>query len=158
MVMVNTGERRTAAAELSTEARYEGLRQMLEARRHELQMELHGKIREVRADGSQKSYGVLDEVECSENNNQEAIELALIEMKSETLDRIAEALSRLENGTYGHCFACGDDIAETRLRALPFAARCKDCEEAREAEQLRERMRQRRAVAPLGFNSREPSP
>ena len=155
--MANTDKRFTAVAVLPTQARYEGLRQMLDARRHELLKELQGKIREVRAEGSEKPYNVLDEVESSEIDSQESIELALIQMKSETLDKITEALSRLENGTYGHCFACGDDIAEARLRALPFAARCKDCEEAREVEQLRERMRQRRAVAPLGFSSRGPS-
>ena len=36
------------------------------------------------------------------------------------------------------------DSDEARLRALPFAVRCKDCEEARETAELRERMAQRR--------------
>ncbi len=53
-------------------------------------------------------------------------------MKAETLTKINEALSRLEEGHYGNCFECGDEIAEARLRALPFAVRCKDCEQARE--------------------------
>ena len=35
----------------------------------------------------------------------------------------------LDEGRYGHCYECGDEIAEARLRALPFAVRCKDCEE-----------------------------
>ena len=61
-------------------------------------------------------------------------------MKSETLNKINEALRRLEEGTYGNCFECGDEIAEARLRALPFAVRCKDCEEARETAEQRERM------------------
>jgi DnaK suppressor protein len=50
------------------------------------------------------------------------------------------ALHRLEEGTYGNCFECGEEIAEARLRALPFAMRCKDCEEARETAERRERM------------------
>jgi RNA polymerase-binding transcription factor DksA len=54
-------------------------------------------------------------------------------MKAETLNkRINEALNRLEEGKYGYCFECGEEISEARLRALPFAVRCKDCEEARE--------------------------
>ena len=53
-------------------------------------------------------------------------------MKSETLNKINDALGRLEQGDYGNCFECGEEIAEKRLRALPFAVRCKDCEEARE--------------------------
>ena len=60
-------------------------------------------------------------------------------MKAETLNKINEALSRLEEGVYGNCFECGEEIAEPRLRALPFAVRCKDCEEAREAAAERER-------------------
>ena len=65
--------------------------------------------------------------------------LALIQMKSETLHKIEEALSRLDEKTYGYCFECGDEISERRLRALPFAVRCKDCEEAREMAEQRER-------------------
>jgi DnaK suppressor protein len=73
----------------------------------------------------------------------------LIQMKAETLKRIDAALRRLDEGTYGECFECGDAIAEARLRALPFAVRCKACEEAHEAAQLRERMSQRRGSSPL---------
>ena len=53
--------------------------------------------------------------------------------------KVDAALRRLEEGTYGDCFECGDEIAEARLRALPFAVRCKDCEEARETAERRER-------------------
>ena len=71
-------------------------------------------------------------------------------MKSETLHKIEEALARLEQGNYGYCFECGDEISEKRLRALPFAVRCKDCEEAREIAQQRERqLAQRRGSASL---------
>ena len=104
---------------------------MLEERRRELMSEVQGKIRDVRAEGG-KERDVLDQGESSEVDIQEDIEFALIQMKSETLNKINEALRRLEEGTYGNCFECGDEIAQARLRALPFAVRCKDCEEARE--------------------------
>ena len=61
-------------------------------------------------------------------------------MKAETLSKITEALSGLEAGTYGYCYECGEEIARQRLRALPFAVRCKECEEARESAQNRERV------------------
>ena len=83
----------------------------------------------------------------SEVDIQEDIEFALIQMKAETLNKINEALARLEEGTYGNCFECGDEIAQPRLRALPFAVRCKDCEEAREMAQQRERIQARRGSA-----------
>ena len=101
--------------------------------------EVQGKIRGVRADGAEKPHEVMDQGETSEVDIQEDIELALIQMKAETLNKINEALARLEEGRYGLCFECGDEISEARLRALPFAVRCKDCEEAREIAAQRER-------------------
>jgi DnaK suppressor protein len=119
-------------------SRYNELKQMLEDRRREIQAEVQGKIRDVRAEGSGKSE-VFDAVESSEADIQDDIEFALIQMKSETLNKIHDALARLEAGNYGDCFECGEEIAEKRLRALPFAVRCKDCEEARENAEQRER-------------------
>jgi DnaK suppressor protein len=74
-------------------------------------------------------------------------------MKSETLTKVDAALRRLEEGTYGDCFECGEEIAEARLRALPFAVRCKDCEEARETAERRERMQaQKRGSSALFYD------
>jgi DnaK suppressor protein len=125
---------------------------MLEHRRRELMNQLQGKIRDVRAVGG-KERDVLDQGESSEVDIQEDIEFALIQMKSETLTKINEALQRLEEGTYGNCFECGDEISEARLRALPFAVRCKDCEEARETAERRARVvAQRRGSSALFFD------
>jgi len=111
---------------------------MLEERRRELLSAVQGKIRDVRAEGG-NDRDVLDQGESSEVDIQEDIEFALIQMKSETLNKINDALARLEQGDYGNCYDCGEEIAEKRLRALPFAVRCKDCEEAREAVEQRQR-------------------
>ena len=137
----------------SKTSRYNELRKMLENRRRELVTEVQGRIRDVRAEGN-KERDVLDQGESSEVDIQEDIEFALIQMKAETLNKINEALARLEEGTYGNCFECGDEIAQPRLRALPFAVRCKDCEEAREMAQQRERIQARRGSATLGFDMR----
>jgi DnaK suppressor protein len=131
-----TTTKRKAAAKVS---RYDELKRMLEDRRRELLNAVHDKIRDARADGN-KEREVLDQGESSEVDIQEDIEFALIQLKSETLTKVDAALRRLEEGTYGNCFECGDEIAEARLRALPFAMRCKDCEEARETAERRERM------------------
>ena len=120
--------------------RYAELKGILEDRRREILSEVQEKMRDVRAEGAfGEGQGVLDAAEASEADIQDDIEFALIQMKSETLHKINEALSRHEEGTFGFCFECGDEISERRLRALPFAVRCKDCEEAREVAELRER-------------------
>jgi DnaK suppressor protein len=74
------------------------------------------------------------------------------ELLSEVQGRIDAALRRLEEGTYGDCFECGDQISEARLRALPFAVRCKDCEEARETAEQRERALAKRGSSGLFFD------
>jgi DnaK suppressor protein len=132
--------------------RSDELRTMLEDRRAALTREVHGRIREARVDGANERQ-VIDEGETSELDIQDEIEFALIQMKAETLNRIDAALRRLEEGTYGRCFECGDEIGPARLRAVPFALRCKDCEELRELAEQRERTAaQRRNVSTLLFD------
>ena len=133
-------------------SRYTELKRMLQERRGELQAQVQGKMRDVRAEGTWggKLNDVLDAVESSEADIQEDIEFALIQMKSETLNKVNDALARLEHGDYGYCFECGEEIAEKRLRALPFAVRCKECEEAKEVAERRERqLAQRRGTSSL---------
>ena len=122
-------------------ARYSELKQMLSERRREIQAEVQGKMRGVREEGTWggKMNEVLDAVESAEADIQEDLEFALVQMKSETLNKINDALARLEQGDYGNCYDCGEEIAEKRLRALPFAVRCKDCEEVCEAVEQRQR-------------------
>jgi DnaK suppressor protein len=134
-------------------ARYEDLKQMLEGRKRQILSEVQEKIRDVRSENtSGKLSHVLDSGESSEADIQEDIEFALIQMKAETLSKIDEALARLEEGAYGNCFECGSEISEPRLRALPFAVRCKDCEEARETAIRRERLMAQRHASSLFFD------
>ena len=144
--------KRTTTKIETRSSRYAELRKMLELRRQQLLSEMQGKMRDVRADGG-RERDVLDQGESSEVDIQEDIELALIQMKSETLNKVNQALRRLEDGLYGNCFECGDEIAAPRLLALPFAVRCKDCEEARETAVQRERiLAQRRGSSALFYD------
>ena len=52
-----------------------------------------------------------------------ALEQELTEKEKET----AQALARIENGTYGVCIKCGEEISAGRLQALPAAGLCIDC-------------------------------
>jgi DnaK suppressor protein len=135
--------RKTKTKAATNRRRDRELKKMLQDRRRELMYEVQGRIRDARTDIT-KEYQVLDPGESSEVDVQEDIEFALIQMKAETLNQIDVALRRLNERTYGICFECGKEIAERRLRALPFAVRCKDCEEARETAAQRERIMSRR--------------
>lgn len=124
-----TAARRRRAIELKT---------MLEGRRRELAEDVQGRIRDARAEDITQRQSV-DQGEVSELDTQDEIEFALLQMKADILNRIDAALRRLDEGSYGNCIQCGDEIAEARLRALPFAVRCKECEEALESDDERER-------------------
>jgi len=68
-------------------------------------------------------------VEDADDDGRQGLDLTLLEMRSSTLTAIDEALRRLDAGRYGFCHECDRPIAERRLRALPFAVRCRECEE-----------------------------
>jgi DnaK suppressor protein len=123
------------------------LRHMLSERRHETQHDVQRRIRDGRAN---RPNDVRDQLENADADSQGDLALALLQMETETLVRIDEALVRLDSGKYGFCFECQSEIAERRLRALPFAVRCQSCEEKREQAQRHARqLAQRRGSFPL---------
>ena len=106
------------------ENRNESLKRTLAERRREISLEIQDKFRDVRAEAEWKETGEeLDAGGIFEADTQRDIDFALVEMKAETLDQINQALSRLDEGAYGYCLECGEEIPERRLRALPFAIR-----------------------------------
>ena len=48
------------------------------------------------------------------------------------LHHLNEALDRIENGTYGMCRSCGNDINKQRLEAVPHATQCIKCKNSEE--------------------------
>ena len=53
------------------------------------------------------------------------------------LKKIDAALAKFEDGTYGECENCGEQIAVARLMARPVAQLCIDCKTAQESEERR---------------------
>ena len=98
-------------------SRDQELRGILEGRRQVLLDELHSRLGGVRADSAARPHDGQDVGEVAGVEIQDDIEFALIQMKAETLNKVNEALARLEDGRYGYCFECGDEISEARLRA-----------------------------------------
>ena len=130
---------RTVTKRKMKKTRYEELKRILEDRRLEIIGEMQHKMRDVRTEhATVPQQGVRDEAESSEAVIQDDIEFALLQMKAETLKKISDAVARLDEGGFGYCYECGEEISGRRLRALPFAVRCKNCEESRELEIQRE--------------------
>jgi DnaK suppressor protein len=113
-------------------SREQKLRKLLEGQRHRIVESVRVTMREGRSEGTAEHDEVHDEAERSEADIQDDLELALLQMRSETLARIDEALERLDAGDYGRCVECAADISAARLNALPFAIRCRSCEQTYE--------------------------
>ena len=116
--------------ELIDRERYLLLKGMLEDRRREI----HEKLRSLRESMPVQAPDVRDAEEQSVDDFVQEVDLALMQMKSETLKKIDQALMRLEEGTYGVCQECEAEIAPARLRALPFASLCRDCQAEAESD------------------------
>lgn len=56
------------------------------------------------------------------------IQVALMDRRTQQVVQIQDALARLAGGRYGFCEECEAFIGIPRLRALPFAQRCRDCQ------------------------------
>jgi RNA polymerase-binding transcription factor len=60
------------------------------------------------------------------------IELSLEDNADRLLAAIDAALKRLDDGTYGVCESCGQNISPDRLEALPYATKCIECKRREE--------------------------
>jgi DnaK suppressor protein len=61
-----------------------------------------------------------DMADQASGNNEVHIALKLKQTDAKILTAIEEALTRIDNGTYGACRDCGEPIAEARLNAIPW--------------------------------------
>lgn len=60
--------------------------------------------------------------------------VAIADIKRRELEEMDAALRRLEDGLYGVCSVCEEDIDEQRLKAMPFATTCVRCKGAEETK------------------------
>src|SRR6202000_546643 len=73
-----------------------------------------------------------DEVDIVQGNLLKSMLEKLSLRDKETLKKIKEALSKIEEGSFGECESCGESIPEKRLIAIPYSTTCVDCAEQEE--------------------------
>lgn len=59
-------------------------------------------------------------------------ELRIRDRERKLMNKVEEALGRIDDGSYGVCDGCGEDIADKRLEARPVAKFCIDCKTKQE--------------------------
>lgn len=78
--------------------------------------------------------GSMDSGDLASNELEQHMSVILSERERDRIIEIDEALKRMDEADYGVCEACGSEIAEQRLIAMPFAKRCRDCQHDQERE------------------------
>ncbi len=73
-----------------------------------------------------------DEVDVATNNRDRDLLIKLKGRQSFFLRKVDHALDRIDKGTFGECFECGDNISMDRLYARPTATHCITCKEDQE--------------------------
>jgi DnaK suppressor protein len=103
----------------------DALRQTLVDRKAELEVEL-GKLTAPPTTGAAVSFG-----KRVGDGTTEAVErlstTATARSITHSIEDIDRALVKIDDGTYGKCDVCGNDIGVARLDALPAASRCVEC-------------------------------
>jgi RNA polymerase-binding transcription factor len=69
---------------------------------------------------------------------QTEMQVTLVDRRTRQVAQILDALERLSHGQYGLCQDCEGFVGVARLRALPFAQRCRECQSQTEQRARRE--------------------
>lgn len=78
-----------------------------------------------------------DEIDTASSEMNLAFQGRLRERERGLLSKINQALEKIEDGVYGECESCGEQISVKRIEARPVAELCIDCKS--EQEQLERR-------------------
>ena len=68
-----------------------------------------------------------DKEELGSDNAEQELTLTLLGSGEDILDQVEAAIHRIEDGGYGRCEECGEEIPKSRLDAIPYAADCVQC-------------------------------
>lgn len=122
------------------------LNRMVERMRH-----MGGRATSVETIGTiGNTIQLADEVDISQVNEGREMALATRSLLAERTNRLAEALERLRDGTYGTCQECAEAIAPARLKAVPEVITCVRCQDRLE------RMSPHLTVVGAAFDGNEP--
>ncbi|MEW6067551.1 MAG: TraR/DksA C4-type zinc finger protein [Nitrospirota bacterium] len=118
---------------VTEEERKATLRNILLDKRKEIIKEAKSEISKyIKGETKQLVDTALDDGDWSVVDLSEDISLKQLSTHRETLHKIDEVLRKINEGTYGICEDCGEEISEKRLSVMPFAIYCIDCQEKRE--------------------------
>ena len=108
------------------------IKQLLQEEKAELLVD----IREKHAQNFQTRHDIGDAIDYSVEEQERELDLLLQDRERTKIDKIDEALKRMESGDYGYCDECGEDISKKRLMVMPLARMCVKCQSNEERTRL----------------------
>jgi DnaK suppressor protein len=111
-------------------ARAESVRTALLERHEELRAEYADAVAELAVGGAVDSGDDIADLGTKAFTREQ--ELALVTSIRGRLDQVEHALTRLDQGSYGTCEACSEEIPVARLAAFPAVTQCVRCKAADE--------------------------
>jgi DnaK suppressor protein len=114
---------------------WEELREQLLVQRREIMDLYEHDLREGQRASDEGSEDVVDRANSAYNRE---FMFSLSGTERDTLFMIEEALERLDDGQFGTCSNCENEIPVARLKAVPWARYCIDCQELDEKGLLQE--------------------
>ena len=124
--------------------RHASLKQILLAKREALIQEIKQQLgQSVSEEQQRRLEAAMDSGDQALVDLEREMGISLQEMRNRERQLIDDALDSLDEGTYGMCADCGEEISEKRLHALPFARLCVECQSKRELMEKIERSEQR---------------
>ncbi|WHZ22653.1 MAG: RNA polymerase-binding transcription factor DksA [Nitrospira sp.] len=113
--------------------RREVLQRMLLGKRQEIIREIEGNLgQSLTEDQQRRLESARDVGDQALMDLDRELGISLMEMRNRKRQAIDEALTRLNEGTYGICAECGIEVSEKRLEAVPFAKLCVQCQSRQE--------------------------
>lgn len=100
------------------------IRGMLTQMRKEL---LRDVSRTFKTESDHLKFDVGDFYDHASSDRDRELALMITDRERDKLVQIDEALKSIEDGSYGICEGCGDEIDQDRLKAMPFAKLCLSC-------------------------------
>jgi DnaK suppressor protein len=116
--------------------RQEQLRELLRQTRERLWGDLKREFGRLGEDYRGEFDRAMDAGDSSVVDLVQSIGVKLVDIRQSEITQLAEAERKLNAGTYGICDDCGNEISEERLRAVPYAIRCVDCEKKVEKPEI----------------------
>jgi DnaK suppressor protein len=90
----------------------------------------------VREDFSSNTDDRFDELDQATTDVEQSMRMRLRNRETLYIKKLEEALARIEEGTFGDCESCGEDIELRRLEARPTATLCVSCKEDQERKEV----------------------